>query len=108
MSKIFFIVLCLTFSMNSSVDFAVGRFTNGTRDIDGNMYYQFISYDNEVWWVLTEDQIGYIPSTEKNYYLVYSNNGTTAENKTCDCLKEWDCECEVYDDVFLAIYQDDN
>ena len=68
-------------------------------------YYQFKSYNNEVWWALTEEEIGFIPSYGKSYVLLYSDNGTTAENKTCGCLPEWECECEVYDDVFLGLFE---
>lgn len=42
---------------------------------------------------------------EKDYILKYDNNGTTAENKSCECLPEWECECEVYDDIFLGIFE---
>lgn len=66
-------------------------------------YYQFRSSDDTVWWALTEEQIGGIPDNETEYTLIYYNNGTTAENKPCDCLPEWECECEVYDDIFIGI-----
>lgn len=65
--------------------------------------YQFRSNDNSVWWALTTEEIGHIPDNNTEYTLIYYNNGTTAENKPCDCLKEWDCECEVYDDIFIDI-----
>jgi len=68
-----------------------------------DIYYQFRSNDNAVWWVLTAEEIGGIPSFEKEYNLIYFNNGTTTENKNCGCLPEWECECEVYDDLFLSI-----
>lgn len=68
-----------------------------------DLYFQFKSNDNSVWWVLTAEEIGSIPSYEKEYNLIYFDNGTTAENKNCDCLPEWECECEVYDDLFLGI-----
>ena len=35
--------------------------------------------------------------------LLTGFNGTTTENKNCGCLPEWECECEVYDDLFLSI-----
>lgn len=83
----------------------VGKFTNSFEDIDGKIYYQFKSNDDLVWWALTEKEIGFIPSMEKDYILKYDNNGTTAEEKPCDCLPEWECECEVYDDIFLGIFE---
>ena len=77
-----------------------GKFSEGFKDLDG-IYYQFKSNDNSVWWVLTESEIGFKPSTEKEYILLYCDNETTAENKTCGCL----LECEVYDDVFLGLFE---
>jgi hypothetical protein len=82
-----------------------GKFSEGFEDVDGNIYYQFKSNDDCVWWALTEAEIGFKPSTEKEYILLYSTNGTTAEEKPCDCLPEWECECEVYDDIFLGIFE---
>ena len=66
-------------------------------------YYQFRSNDNEVWWVLTADEIGEIPNFTDNYTLIFSDNGTTEENKPCDCAPELECECELYDDVFISV-----
>lgn len=66
-------------------------------------YYQFRSDDNTVWWALTEAEIGGVPDNETEYTLIYYDNGTTAENKPCDCLPEWECECEVYDDIFIGM-----
>jgi hypothetical protein len=68
-------------------------------------YYQFKSYDNEVWWVLTANEIGCIPKSNTKYMLVYNDNGTTKEDKVCDCLEEYDCECYVYDDVFIKVIE---
>lgn len=68
--------------------------TNG----NANTYYQFKSNDNEVWWALTAEEIGFTPNKNTEYTLAYDNNGTTKANKPCDC-----CECEVYDDVFLYV-----
>lgn len=75
---------------------------NDYRGREENLY-QFRSDDNSVWWELTEEQIGGIPDNETQYTLIYYNNGTTAENKPCDCLPEWECECEVYDDIFIGM-----
>lgn len=84
-----------------------GKFYNNLemKDINGNedTYYQFKSNDNEVWWLLTEEEIGHIPNRNTEYVLTYDNNGTTKENKPCDCDPELDCECEVYDDVLLSV-----
>lgn len=86
---------------------AVGKFYHNMelKDSNGNVdtYYQFRSNDDTVWWVLTETEIGAIPDQDALYVLTYDNNGTTRENKTCDCLPEWNCECEVYDDTFISI-----
>lgn len=84
-----------------------GKFHSATELTDSNgktdLYYQFKSNDNTVWWVLTPEEIGSIPSYEKEYNLIYFDNGTDENNKPCDCPKEWQCECEVYDDIFLAV-----
>ena len=86
----------------------VGKFTDSFNDVDGKTYYQFKSNDNSVWWTLTETEIGLKPSTEKEYMLLYCDNGTTAANKKCECLPEWNCECEVYDDIFIGIFEKEN
>lgn len=67
--------------------------------------YQFKSYDNTVWWVLTEEEIGEVPNFTDTYTFVFYDNGTTTENKPCDCIPEWDCECALYDDIFLGIFK---
>ncbi len=72
---------------------------NGIEDT----YYQFRSNDNTVWWLLTETDIGFVPDYNTEYTLTYDNSGTTKANKPCECGPEFDCECEVYDDVFLSI-----
>ena len=85
----------------------VGKFYENMELADSNgnadTYYQFKSNDNEVWWMLTEKEIGFVPNGNTEYILTYDNNGTTRENKPCDCLPEWNCECEVYDDTFISI-----
>ena len=67
--------------------------------------YQFKSFDNSVYWLLSEAEIGFIPKNNKTYVLMYCDNGTTAENKTCGCPAEYECECELYDDIFLGIFE---
>lgn len=85
----------------------IGRFHNviESKNSEGEncTYYQFRSDDNFVWWLLTEDEIGEIPSFESEYILTYFDNGTTVRNKSCGCPPENDCECELYDDIFLSI-----
>ena len=71
--------------------------------MDGNEYYQFKSYDDTVWWALTTEEIGFVPEANKEYTLVYYDNDTNAENYVCDIEKDHNCECFVYDDIFLKI-----
>lgn len=82
-----------------------GKFSEGYTEPNGNTYYQFKSNDNLVWWALTEKEIGFKPSTEKEYVLLYCDNGTTADNKPCEDSPELGCECEVYDDIFFGIFE---
>ena len=90
------------------VDVAIGKFYGGFKAYDylGNehTYYQFRSNDNEVWWALTEEDMGFNPDMNNEYILAYYDNGTTKENKPCDCAEEEECECELYDDIFLGVY----
>ena len=72
------------------------------KDIE-DTYYQFKSDDDTVWWILTAKEIGHVPNTDDKYTLYYANNGTVEESRVCDCLPEWDCECYLYDDIFLYI-----
>lgn len=74
-------------------------------DINGNTdtYYEFRSNDGSIWWDLTEYQMGFIPNRNAEYVFTYDNKGTTKANKPCDCAPEFECECEVYDDVFVGI-----
>lgn len=76
-----------------------GTDTNGNTDI----YYQFKSNDDEVWWLFTAKEIGFVPNTNTEYTLTYNTNGTTRVNNPCDCTPELECECEVYDDEFVGI-----
>lgn len=86
---------------------ATGQFydTFEATDSNGNAntYYQFKSNDNEVWWALTAEELGFVPKANAEYILTYDNNGTTKANKPCDCAPEFECECEVYDDIFLEV-----
>lgn len=72
------------------------------KDEQGNdiKWYQFRSYDDEVWWCLTEEEIGHIPTdVHDTYTLYYSDNGTTS----CDCPAELECEEFLYDDIFFVV-----
>ena len=102
MKRLVILSLCLlTLTSCSDVKQTTGQFheTIQATDINGNTdtYYQFKSNDNEVWWQLTAEEIGFIPNANTEYVLTYDNNGTT----DCDCSAE--CECEIYDDIFLRI-----
>lgn len=80
-----------------------GEFYN--KQSETEVYNYFKSYDGAEHWVLTINEIGYEPVQNTEYTLIYNDNNTTTENKNCDCLPEWNCECEVYDDEFIGIVQ---
>lgn len=102
-----------------------GRFYTRFKDSDryGNTqtFYEFRSNDDSIRWILSTEEIAgidndnskcsfeelerveNIPDYESEYTLIYYDNGTDKNNKPCDCPKEWQCECEVYDDIFLAV-----
>ena len=89
------------------VDVAVGTFSGDIFEMTDinmkkDMYYQFKSYDNEVWWCLTEKDMGFIPKEGKEYVLAFYQNGTTKDNH--ECPEEYDCDCYCYDDIFLGVY----
>ena len=88
-----------------AVSKAIGTFESGYKDLDGNVYYQFKSYDDAVWWAITAEEIGFEPKENTEYTLIYYNNGTT---DCTECPEEFDCECEVYDDVFIAVLEGRN
>lgn len=68
--------------------------------IDDDGWFQFKSYDDMIWWALTSEEMGFAPEVGKTYMLLYYDNGTT---DCTECAEEFECECEVYDDIFLAI-----
>lgn len=75
-------------------------------DLEGNLevLYQFRSDDDAIWWLLSAEEIGFVPVIlDQTYLLIYDNNGTTPEHKGCDCPPEDECECEVYDDVLIGV-----
>lgn len=65
---------------------------------ENEIYYQFRANDNSCWWLLKEAEIGFIPEKEL-YILTYNNNGTTE----CNCPEYEECECYLYDDIFINI-----
>lgn len=79
--------------------FSVSKTIGTIECLDGD-WYQFKSYDDTEWWALTIEDIGFVPEANKTYKLMYYNNGTTDCN---ECPEEFECECEVYDDILLAI-----
>jgi hypothetical protein len=99
------IALTLTVGLasNGNECTAVGTFDGSFTRSNGNKYYHFKSNDNEVWWSLTENQMGFVPKANTEYTLTYDNMGTTKANKPCDCAPKFECECEVYDDEFISI-----
>lgn len=99
------IALTLTIGLasNGNKCTATGKFDGNFTDSNGNQHYHFKSNDNKIWWLLTESEMNFIPKTNTEYILTYDNKGTTKANKPCDCLPEWECECEVYDDEFVSI-----
>lgn len=88
---------------NENVKSAEGRFYHELEFENAESWYQFRSDDDLVWWCLEASEMGFVPNFEDKYVIVYDDKGTTAENKPCDCLAEYECECEVYDDEFIKI-----
>ena len=91
---------------DETIESVVGQFYGTLTTVDGETLYQFKSLDDSVWCLLTETEMRFIPSTGENYVLTYDNQGTTMGNKPCDCVPELECECELYDDVFLGIVRE--
>lgn len=98
-------VIALPIIAFRDIEVVDGRFYSTFIGVDnkGNTsaYYQFKSNDNEVWWILTEKELGFIPQSNTEYSFAYSDNGTIKGDKVCDCSE--DCECYMYDDVFIGI-----
>lgn len=109
MKKFLVVFLCLLSIMSSmlskNIVKADGKFHGKFESEDEEIYYQFKSNDDVVWWVLTENEIGFIPENNTEYILIYNNNGTTKDNKVCDCSEDYECECYVYDDVFIKVIE---
>lgn len=109
MKKAILFLLCgvTALSLTSCAKKTTGAFHGSFEVTDSNgnadTYYQFRSNDCTVWWLLTEEEIGFVPKAGKTYTLSYDDNGTTRENKPCNCDYEDHCECEVYDDIFLGV-----
>ena len=89
------------------VDYAVGTFYGNynmtNADGEEEYYYQFKSYDDEVWWCLTLEDMGFVPERGADYMLVYYQNETTKE--THKCPDEYECDCYCYDDIYLGVYE---
>ena len=77
-----------------AVKSVVGTFT--CYDFDNGMA-QFKSYDDEVWWSLTFDEIGTVPKLNEPYTVSYLENGTVA----CEC--DYCDNCWREDDILLAV-----
>ena len=111
MKKAILFLLCgvTALTLTSCARKTTGRFYGGleAKDNNGNVdiYYQFRSDDCTVFWLLTEEELGFVPNANAKYNLIYDDNDTTRENKPCNCDQEFHCECEVYDDVLLNIRQ---
>lgn len=97
------LTLMIGLTINETKCTTIGKFDNECIVNNGNTYYHFKSNDNEVWWLLTESEMGFIPKANTEYALIYDNKGTTKANKPCNCAPEFECECEVYDDEFISI-----
>ena len=80
-----------------------GTFRSAIEPVDNTrgVWYQFVSEDGTSFWLLTEEEIGGIPSFGCEYVLLFFDNGTDEGNKDCGCKAE--CECWKYDDIFLDI-----
>ena len=81
-----------------------GTFRSAIEPVDNTrgVWYQFVSEDETAFWILTEEEIGGIPSFGCEYVLLFFDNGTVEGNRDCGCKEE--CECWCYDDIFLDIY----
>lgn len=95
------------YNVNGNICTAVGAFYGDYEAIDQDglqhKYYQFESHNGEVIWSLSVEEIGGVPMQDREYILTYDNSGTTKANKPCNCPPEYECECEVYDDIFLNV-----
>lgn len=86
-----------------------GTITNEVELLNGEKAYQFKSYDNEVWWLITEKDIirdDVVLRVGGENTITYFDNGTTKEDYKCygePCENKEDCECYVYDDILLDI-----
>lgn len=103
--KILIALLIALTSAQTNIRTTVGEF-DGTwtgRDAFGQVeeFHQFKADDGQVWWALTKEEVGEEPCGK--YLLVFDDKGTTANNKPCNCPKEYDCECELYDDELIAV-----
>lgn len=79
-----------------------GYFEDGMIFVNDNgeteYHYHFKSFDDSVWWFVSEAELGFIPKENTAYYFIYNDNGTTH----CDCPPEYYCDCYMYDDFFIS------
>lgn len=99
--KIITAIMALAMAAVSTIHGASGSFYGdlNAKDMSGNeeVLYQFRSDDNEVWWLLTENEVGRVPKEGDRYVLVYDDKGTTS------CRHGDDCECYLYDDELITV-----
>lgn len=63
---------------------------------------QFKSYDNNVWWYLSYEKLGFIPQKGETYTVIYDNNNTEQDNYCTHEVDECD-NCWREDDKFITI-----
>lgn len=113
-TKLISLLMAASFSMIGSapandrghLNWVSGKIDGCLETLDGEVLYQFKSYDDEVWWLLTAEEIGYVPNIGEAFNLCYDDNCTTKGNFTCDCLPEWECECYLMDDTLIEVLPD--
>lgn len=85
---------CVQEGLQLEIEAAVGSFCHVF--LDGT--YQFESEDGETRWVLSVGELGFVPDMCRKYTVYFSQNRTKNEL----CSPECECECCLYDDIFLS------